>query len=58
MKLFKEYFPDFIFVNNKLKKEEIQNVIESNPLCEKFLKLFKKKVKQYQDPNQEGVYFQ
>ena len=36
----KEYFPNFIFVNNTLKKEEIQNLIENNPLCENFKKLF------------------
>ena len=37
----KEYFPEFIFVNNSLTKENIQELIEKNPLCEKFCKLFK-----------------
>ena len=39
----KEYFPEFIFVNNTLPKENIKDIIESNHLCEKFLKLFTKR---------------
>ena len=37
----KEYFPEFIFVNNSLSKENMEELIEKNPLCEKFCKLFK-----------------
>ena len=37
----KEYFPEFIFVNNSLSKENMEQLIEKNPLCEKFCKLFK-----------------
>jgi len=37
----KEYFPELIFVNDKLEKEEIKDAIENNPLCEKVCKLFK-----------------
>ena len=39
----KEYFPQFIFVNNTVAKENIQEIIEKNPLCEKFCKLFEKR---------------
>ena len=51
----KEYFPDFIFVNNKMKKEEIQNIIENNPLCEIFLKLFKNRTYVNSQNNQEII---
>ena len=39
----REYFPELIFVNNTLSKENIQEAIENNPLCDKFLKLFPKR---------------
>ena len=39
----KEYFPEFIFINNTLEKEKIQETIENNPLCAKFCKLFEKR---------------
>ena len=39
----KEYFPELIFVNNKLDKEEIKGAIENNPLCEKVCQLFEKR---------------
>ena len=39
----KEYFPEFIFVNNTLEKEKLQQIIENNPLCAKFCKLFEKR---------------
>ena len=39
----KEYFPELIFVNNKLDKEEIKGAIEKNPLCEKVCQLFEKR---------------
>ena len=39
----KEYFPEFIFVNNTLDKEKMQQIIENNPLCAKFCKLFEKR---------------
>ena len=39
----KEYFPELIFVNNILSNENIQDLIEKNPLCEKVCKLFEKR---------------
>ena len=39
----KEYFPEFIFVNNTMPKENIKAIIENNYLCEKFHKLFRKR---------------
>ena len=36
----REYFPEFIFVNNNVPKEKIKDIIENNPLCESFRKLF------------------
>ena len=51
----KDYLPDFVLVNNTLKKEEIQNLIENNPLCEKFLKLFKNRSYVNSQNNQELI---
>ncbi len=51
----KDYLPDFVLVNNTLKKEEIQNLIENNPLCEKFLKLFKNRTYVNSQNNQELI---
>ena len=39
----KEYFPDIFIINDTLKKEEIQTLIEKNAEHEKFYKLFKKR---------------
>ena len=39
----KEYFPEFIFVNNTVPKENIKDIIETNHLCENFCKLFEKR---------------
>ena len=39
----KDYFPDFVFVNNTLDADNIRNLIEKNPLSEKFMKLFQKR---------------
>ena len=39
----KEYFPDIFIINDTLKKEEIQTLIEKNAEHEKFYKLFEKR---------------
>ena len=39
----KEYFPELIFTNNNLSKENIKDAIEKNPLCEKVCKLYEKR---------------
>ena len=39
----KNYFPELIFVNDTLPKENIEEKIEKNPLCDKTLKLFEKR---------------
>ena len=39
----KEYFPEIFFINDTLKKEDIQALIEKNEQHEKFYKLFEKR---------------
>ena len=39
----KEYFPEIFFINDTLKKEDIQALIEKNEQYEKFYKLFEKR---------------
>ena len=39
----KNYFPELILINNILTKEKMREMIETNPLCENFCKLFDKK---------------
>lgn len=36
----KKYFPELIFTNNTLSKENIQDFIEKNPSCENIVKIF------------------
>ena len=40
----KEYFPELIFINNTLSKENIQDLIEKNPSCGSIVELFEKRV--------------
>ena len=39
----KEYFPEIFFINDTLKKEDIESLIEKNEQHEKFYKLFEKR---------------
>ena len=39
----KSYFPELVLVNNILSKENMKELIEKNPQCETFCKLFEKK---------------
>ena len=39
----KQYFPELIFANNTLSKENIQDFIEKNPSCGNIIKLFEKR---------------
>ena len=39
----KNYFPELILINNILSKENMQELIEKNPLCENLCNLFEKK---------------
>ena len=39
----KEFFPELIFINDILSKEDMKNSIEKNPDCEILLKLFEKR---------------
>jgi len=40
----KEYFPELIFINNTLSKENIKDLIEKNPLFGNISKLFEKRI--------------
>lgn len=39
----KGYLPELIFINNILSKENMEDLIEKNPLCENMCKLFEKR---------------
>ena len=39
----KEFFPELIFINNTLSKDNLQELVEKNPLCENSCKLFENK---------------